>query len=367
MVEAAYRPFLHAKQVLSLFMITYGIIWSDRLGVAAVGTAMARAFGTQPKHGIKQVDRCLSNGKLDPEMLQQGYVAFAVGSRASIAVNLDWTDFDNDGHTTVSVSLVTRAKRAIPLVWLTVKKSQLKNRQRKYEQAVLQMFKEALPAKLHVTVLADRGFGDVKLYRFIKKMLGFDFVIRFKANIHVEFQGELWQAGALVPSNGRIRVLRDTKVTKKKLGPFTIVLTKAAGMKEPWCLATSLSTTDGKAIVHLYGRRFQCEEAFRDLKDRRYGYGLRSASIRDCKRRDRLLLLYSLANLIQLLMGLSSEKLGLDKGLRANTVKERTHSLVRQGRDLLGHVPRETYTQLRTALVASMTLLIAIGVNELGA
>lgn len=361
MVSATYRHLLHAKQVLSLFMIAYGILNCDRLGVAAVGTAMARAFGTDPKHGIKQVDRCLSNGKLDPKLLQQGYVVLAVGARRSIAVNLDWTEFDHDDHTTISVSLVTRARRAIPLMWLTVEKSRLKNRQRKYEQAVLQMLKEALPQKLRVVVLADRGFGDVKLYRFIKKTLGFDFVIRYKANIYIEWQGALHRSGDLVPRNGRIRVLTDTKVTAKRRGPFTIVLTKAADMKEPWCLATSMSSADGKTIVTMYGCRFQCEEAFRDLKDRRYGYGLSSARIRDCKRRDRLLLLYSLANLILLLVGMSSEKLGFDKTLRANTARERTHSLVRQGRDLLGNLPRQAYARLSSVLIAFLTALLASG------
>ena len=94
-VEGAFRRWLHPKQVISLFMITYGIIWSDRLGVAAVGTAMARrAFGTTPKHGIKQVDRCLSNEKLKLPTLFGGYVPFVVGQRRSITVTMDWNEFD---------------------------------------------------------------------------------------------------------------------------------------------------------------------------------------------------------------------------------------------------------------------------------
>jgi hypothetical protein len=119
--------------------------------------------------------------------------------------------------------------------------------------------------------------------------------------------------------------------------------------------------------VRLYARRFQCEEAFRDLKDRRYGYGLRSACLHDCQRRDRLLLLYSLANLVQLLVGMGSEMLGLDKGLRANTSRERTHSLVRQGRDLLGNLAHATYDSLRTVIADLIEALVISGLNELGA
>lgn len=157
--DSAFQHLLHAKQVISLFMIAYGIVHSDRLGIAAVGTAMARAFGTKPKHGIKQVDRYLSNGKLDMRTLFQGFVPFVVGQRSSIFVTLDWTEFDKDDHTTLSIAHVTPKGRAMPLVWLTVRKSELKGRQRAYEKEALRMFKDAVPSNVDVVVLADRGLA----------------------------------------------------------------------------------------------------------------------------------------------------------------------------------------------------------------
>ena len=42
-----------------------------------------------------------------------------------IVVALDWTDFDDDDHTTLSAYLVTRRGRAMPLVWKTVSHSKL--------------------------------------------------------------------------------------------------------------------------------------------------------------------------------------------------------------------------------------------------
>lgn len=364
-VDRAFGRLLHAKQKLSLFMIAYGIIWSDRLGIAAVGTAMARrGFGTTPKHGIKQVDRCLSNGKLKLETLFGGFVPFVVGQRQSIEVTIDWTEFDKDDHSTICVSLVTRTKRTTPLVWLTVKKSKLKGRQRGYERKVLRMLANALPAGVEVVVLADKGFCDVELYRYIYEELGFDFVIRFRPNIYVESAGWLYPAGDLVPRNGRIRVLRETSLTAKEVDGYTVVLVKAAGMKECWCLATSLGDADGRHIVNLYARRFQCEEAFRDVKDRRYGYGLRFTKITGCERRDRFLFLFSLAYLVQTLMGDVSEKLGLDRELKANTVQDRTHSLFRQGRELLGEVARDIHDSLSAAFAALFNRLLSKGLAE---
>jgi hypothetical protein len=363
-VESAVGRRLHAKQVLSVFMIAYGIIWADRLGVAAVGTAMARrAFGKSPKHGIKQVDRCLSDGKLRLSTLFSGYVPFVVGQRQSIVVTLDWTEFDKDDHTVICLSLVTGTKRTLPLVWRTVQKSRLKGRQRSHERKVLAMLAESLPAGVKVVVLADRGFGDVNLYRYITS-LGFDFVIRYRPNIKVRHAGALRPSLDLVPRNGRVRILRDAYLTAKKAGPWTVVLIKARGMKEPWCLATSLAEADGRHIVQLYGKRFQCEEGFRDLKDRRYGYGLRFTKIRRCDRRDRMLFLFCLAYLVLTLMGGASERLGLDKKLRANTVTVRTHSLFRQGCALLGELASATHASLASAFRNALNCLLAKGLSD---
>ena len=106
-------------------------------------------------------------------------------------------------------------------------------------------------------------------------------------------------------------------------------------MKDSWCLATSIDTSDGKNIVAAYGRRFECEESFRDLKDWRFGLALKYTRISIEIRRERLLFAFALAAFLLTLVGRVSEKLGLDRHLRANTVKYRTHSLFRQGREIV--------------------------------
>ncbi len=42
-----------------------------------------------------------------------------------------------------------------------------------------------MPADIKVCIVADRGFGDQKLYRVLTEELKFDFVIRFRGNITV--------------------------------------------------------------------------------------------------------------------------------------------------------------------------------------
>lgn len=73
------------------------------------------------------------------------------------------------------------------------------------------------------------------------------------------------------------------------------------------------------------------EENFRDTKDLRFGMGLSYTHIGRTDRRDRLLLIGALAQALLTLLGAAAEDCGLDRTMKANTVKRRTHSLFRQG------------------------------------
>jgi len=110
---------LHAKRVLSLAGATMGVIESASLAVAMIGQGLALARGRLTKHTIKQVDRLLSNPGIDVNALLVHWVPYVVGSRSSITVAMDWTDFDADGQATIMLSLLCRHGRATPLVWLT--------------------------------------------------------------------------------------------------------------------------------------------------------------------------------------------------------------------------------------------------------
>jgi hypothetical protein len=124
-----------------------------------------------------------------------------------------------------------------------------------------------------------------------------------------------------------------------------VVAVKRAAMKDSWLIATSLQ--DGaKKIIQLYGRRFTIEENFRDEKDWRFGLGSLYVDIERTIRRDKLCLVIAIAIIILTLLGYAGEQLGLDKTLRANTSKKRTHSLFRQGREYL----RGTLGKLQNAL-----------------
>jgi hypothetical protein len=321
----------HAKRVLSLSNGVVGVIHAAALAVHFIGEGLAAAMGTDPKHAIKQVDRLLSNSAISTWMFFARWVPFVVAERKAIRVALDWTEYDRDGQATICLYLLTRHGRATPLVWKTVRKSELKDRRNHYEDEVIERLHELVAENVGVTVLADRGFGDQSRYSHLGG-LGWTFVIRFRENILVESaEGESKTAAEWVPSNGRPRMLKKARVTADRAEVGAVICMKAAGMKEAWCLATNRQNLSATQLIELYGRRFTIEETFRDLQDIRFGMGLSSTHIGDPSRRDRLLMLAALAQGLLTLLGAASEAAGLDRYLKANTSKKRTHSLFRQG------------------------------------
>lgn len=297
LVSTIFSEDLHAKRVASLAGAAVGVLEGAALGIHAIGNALAMAEGLKGKHAVKQVDRLLSNAGIHVWDLFSNWVPYIVGDRSEVVTALDWTDFDADDQSTIALSMITSHGRATPLLWKTVMKSELKGWRNEHEDVLLERFRQVLPAGVKVTVLADRGFGDQALYELLEDQLGLDFVVRFRGIIQVTKAG-------------------------RELG--AVVCVKAKGMKDAWHLATSHGDRTGAEIVELYGKRFTIEETFRDQKNLRFGMGFSDTRIADPDRRDRMLLISAI---------------GHDKWLKANTVKKRTVSLLRQGLMHYGALP----------------------------
>jgi hypothetical protein len=226
-LKSLFGDCLHAKRILSLAGATLGAIQSGSLAVALIGQGLALGRGLTTKCAVKQVDRLLSNEGIDVDALLAHWVPFIVASRSEIAVAPHWTDFDADGQTTLMLSLLTRHRRATPLYWLTVDRTTLRGRRNRYEYQVLVRFAAALPDEIKVTVVADRGFCDHRLYRVLRDELKFSFVIRMRANIMVSaVSGERRKAGT-------------GSVQAAARGCYTVPPSPASTTRSaPWCVST---------------------------------------------------------------------------------------------------------------------------------
>ena len=249
-LKTLFAQDLHAKRVLSLAGATLGVIESASLAVGIIGQGLALVRGRLTKA------RCQAGG---PVAVQPG------GRRRRPAASLGALRGGEPGQhhgrdgldqlrcrwqTTIMRSLLCGHGRATPLVWLTVETAMLKARRNDYEYQVLARLAEALPANVRVRIVADRGFGDQKLYRVLTEELKFDFVIRFRGNILVTAaDGEARAAADWVGTGGRARVLRGATVTAAGYEVGAVVCLQAKDIKEPSRALRVLPPEDRFAMV----------------------------------------------------------------------------------------------------------------------
>lgn len=359
-VEDVIAGELHAAQVRSIVGGVQGTLESASMSVSAIGKGYAAFNNGDAKHGIKQVDRMLSNAKLDMDAFFAQWVAFVVGERKQVTVALDWTEFDADGHSTLAATLVPseRAGRSQLLIWETFEAHELSDGGRNdAEDAMLLALREHMPEGVGVVLMADRGFGDSALYTLLSSW-GWDYIIRFRGCIEVTDEAGMSQpASSWLHPTGRARKLVGASVTKERVPVGVVVVVHDKKMKDPWFLATSLRDEPASHVVKWYGKRFTIEETFRDLKDPRFGLGMRECRIKRPERRDRLMLLFAITHAMLTLLGEASEKIGYDRRLRANTVKTRTHSLFTQGAYYFSAMPHMSDDRLWPLIEAFVEIL----------
>ncbi len=355
-VEGIFGEEIHAKRVASLIDGVDGVLHAATLGIRAIGQGLAVAQGLVPKHAIKQVDRLLSNAKLGIESVFRCWVSFVLAERAEIFVNFDWTELEDSDQSLVVLGMQTGHGRSTPLVWKTITRSLLKAQRNDHEDERLGLLAVVLPEGLRVTVVADRGFADRKLFVFLKEELGFDDLIRLRANFYVEAEGgEVRKAAEWVGRKGRMRVLRNALVTAQRAAVPVIICVQEPAMKDAWCLASSRADLPGSEIKGAYGRRFTVEETFRDVKNPRLGLGLKQTVITRNDRRDMLFLLAVLAHSLLTLLGKAGQELGMERMLGATRPGQL--SLFRQGLLLYELLPRMREARLRALLTRFGELL----------
>lgn len=348
LMDEVFGGAIHAQRVASLRDGVDGVLHAASLGVRAIGQGLAVANGLAPRHAIKQVDRLLSNPKLMREDVARCWVRFVVAERKELIVNFDWTEFQDSDQAMIVLGTQTEHGRSTPLVWKTVTRSALKDQRNAHEDELLGLFADVLPQGVRVTVVADRGFSDIKLYRFLQE-LGFEYIIRFRGVVFVESaEGERRKARDWLGAGGRMRVLRGARVTAEGQPVPMVVCVQQPQMQEPWLLASSRSDLTGTAITHRYGKRFTVEETFRDVKNPHVGLGLKQTVMERNDRRDALFLLAVLAHTLLTLLGKAGEELAMDRWLGAT--RPRQYSRFRQGQMLFDLIPTMERQRLRTLL-----------------
>jgi hypothetical protein len=193
------------------------------------------------------------------------------------------------GHQLLMVTVAFR-RRAIPIAWTWVRTSRGHSSTTK-QLALLAYVRWLMPANTPVLLVGDSEFGAVEVIRQVESW-NWQYVLRQKANHRVNLcDGSGWQPfGDLVEKPGQSNWLGRGLLTFKHAHPTNLLAHWKKGEKEPWLLATNLSSR--QETLSAYRRRMWVEEMFGDMKGN--GFDLESTHLRHFLRLSRLTLVVAL-------------------------------------------------------------------------
>ncbi len=293
-------PWAHGHQLKSIGDYVSAIIEQQ----TACQAQLARYFGNQ-EAAVKRLSRLLHNERLDPRLLADAVLLQALHQlpkHGKVRLAIDWTIEDKQ-HLLV-VSLIV-GRRAVPIYWRAYDASVLKGRMKRYELAVIRRAVGRViqaVGKRRVMVTADRGFADVALFSLLNQ-LGVAFIIRVKAGTHVYFQGKWRKLGQLkFRRHEHHRSFGDLPYCESCPQPLWVSKSRARDRNGNWGIWHLVANRpyDARKAAQEYGRRFGCEEGFRDAK---WWLGFAKARIAQIKAWSRMFALFAIALLVMTGLG----------------------------------------------------------------
>jgi len=250
------------------------------------------------KYRLKRFDRFIGNERVKTweciEPLVPIVLKLANRMNGYLPILLDHTDVGKNLR--VCYAAVLFKRRALPLLFFVFNKRKIRHSQNKIEEYLLKRLQEMVLGRLRVVVVADRGFGRVELFRFVKR-LRWHFVIRVKGKVYIRHT----QTGVL---NTVPPVWWRKDVYYHKTAQYVLnLLSLTSGTDDPWYLATDLD--DPTLVKSIYEKRMRIEELFRDQK---WHVGMVVPTTRNSGRFSRLLFIVLLVSLLLILLGRQVQK-----------------------------------------------------------
>lgn len=297
---AFLMPWAHGHQLKAIGDFVAAIIEHQ----TACQAQLARSFSHQ-EAAVKRLSRLLHNERLEPSVFADAVLLQALHQlpkHGKIRLAIDWTI--EDLHHLLVVSLVV-GRRAVPIYWRAYDASVFKGRMQRYELAVIRRAVGRVARAVgtrRVIVTAARGFADVALFTLLTA-LKVTFIIRVKAGTNVYFQSQWCKLGQLkFRGNERHRSFGNLAYCQSC--PHHLWVSKSRARNRHgnwgiWHLVTNRPYPAARAARE-YGRRFSCEEGFRDAK---WWLGFAKARMAQIKAWSRMFALFALALLVLTTLG----------------------------------------------------------------
>lgn len=286
------------RHLQTLCWMIVGILQSQSVNLSRFGVHIDSSAQYAQSHQ-RRFRRWLSNRRIDIFSVHHYLITQALTGWESdcLYLSLDTTVLWNE-FCLVWVGVVYRG-RCIPVSWRLVKQSSATVRLWTI-QRVLRQAQRTMSNDVKVVLLADRGFADGKLMKYLKHNLGWNFRIRIKRNFQFCLHGQWLKVSSvsLQPGEAYFTPLVSIGKTKPCDGVYLAFgQDKLSG--EYWVIVSNEPTN--LQTFHDYRLRFQIEESFLDWKSN--GFNLESSRIRDKQALSQLCGVLALTSLFVMLQG----------------------------------------------------------------
>lgn len=255
-------PTNHAYRQRNLAWLLTGILHSRSVYTTKIATYIV---GTAQKgSGERRLSRFLANGKVH---VRKWYEAIAkqllrqASQTGCIRLIIDGSKISQN-HQLLMVALAYR-RRALPIVWTWIRSNRGHSSGCK-QIALFKYIKALLPeGQFCIVVTGDSEFTPLQA---IFEEWKWGYVLRQKgSHLLLQTPGKSWQrTDSLLTGQGQQLWLTDISLTREHKHQCNFLALWARGEKQPWLLATNLSSAR-LARIH-YGKRMWIEEMFGDFK-----------------------------------------------------------------------------------------------------
>lgn len=259
---------LSLNRLRNLASLIFGIIIGESVLISNIAQELKDTYskGTEASKN-KRIYRFLINDKFDAEEIYRCFIYNALKVYKNFSNKVDIII----DHTTIEdkfviLQIVMRiGKRSVPLWYKVFRYKEEGNKSFTYVKGGLNFVYSILkPYNFEVTLLADRGFKSLDLFKFIEEDLQWNYCIRCTKDMLLEIE-----------NNPKIKTLSDIKTSKSRAKYFynvklsakkhvcNIAVHKDSDSDDPWYIINNIG---GPKAILRYKRRFEIEETFKDFK-----------------------------------------------------------------------------------------------------
>jgi hypothetical protein len=306
-------PWADQRHLQTLLWMVIGLLCSECINLTKWRVYVhSRAMFAQSHQ--RRFSRWLHNPRINVQKLYSALIAQALVAWGEPQITLiEDTSLLWNEYCLIRLSVQYRG-RAIPLVWRVIRHASSSVGFEVY-QAMLKRAARLVPAGVSVCFLADRGFADTALMRYLRDELHWRFRIRaeclrgklppqnllVKSNSWIHRAGKGWkQLNSYHLALGEVLLLQSVALTKTHtLGGLHLALARDPLSRQVWMVVSSEPTT--LQTFREYGERFQIEEELLDEKSN--GFQLERSEIRSTPALSRLCLIMAVATLLLTVQG----------------------------------------------------------------